>query len=343
MHRRALTTVCLLTLLPSAAAQTLAVRAGRFYTMAGDPVHHGVMLIEKGKITAIGPDVDVPKDAKVLDFGNATISPGFVDLHHHVSGGMGDINDMVHPTNPELRTIDVVRPSTRMIRDTLAGGVTTTLFIPGSGTNISGFGALLKMRYGEKLEDMVIRDLGAMKVAQGFNPERRAGDMGNSRMGSHFVLTKTLLRGKAYAEAWRKFDAGEGPKPKREADLDQLRKVMDKLVPVIIHTAGARDCIATARMFQDVFGVRMILSHGTFNGHWAASALAARKTPVNLGPRMFDFTRDASRASPRATTASAAPTCRSTPTRRSSPPNNSSCRPRWRHDWVCHGAPRSPR
>ena len=67
---------------------------------------------------------------------------------------------------------------------------------------------------------------------------------------------------------------------------------MDREIPVIIHTAGARDCVATARMFQDVFNVKMILSHGTFNGHWAATALAERKTPVNLGPRMFDFTKD---------------------------------------------------
>ena len=274
------------------ATTTFAVRAARFFTMSSDPVHNGVMLVENGKIAAIGADVEIPQGMRVRDFGDATITPGFVDLHHHVSGGMGDINDMVHPANPELRTLDIVKPSTEMIRQTVAGGVTTTLFIPGSGTNISGFGVLVKMRGGGKLEDMVIRELGAMKVAQGFNPERRAGDLGMSRMGSHHVLTKTLLAGKAYAKAWRDFENGKGEKPDRQAHLEQLRQVMDKKVPVIIHTAGARDCVATARMFQDVFDVRMILSHGTFNGHWAASALAERKTPVNLGPRMFDFTTD---------------------------------------------------
>ena len=67
--------------------------------------------------------------------------PGFVDLHHHVSGGSsGDINDMTMPLNAELRTLDVVKPSEEAVRRTAAGGVTTTLFIPGSGTNISGFG-----------------------------------------------------------------------------------------------------------------------------------------------------------------------------------------------------------
>jgi imidazolonepropionase-like amidohydrolase len=276
----------------ASADQTFAVRAGRFLTMVGAPVSGGVMLVEDGKIKAIGEDLAIPHGMTVRDFGADTVCPGFVDLHHHVSGGMGDINDMSHPTNPELRTLDAVRPTAQLIRAALAGGVTTTLFIPGSGTNISGFGALLKMRYGERLEDMVIRELGAMKVAQGFNPERRAGDLGNSRMGSHHLLTATLMRGKRYAEAWRDHAAGKGAKPEFQADLEQLRLVMDREIPVIIHTAGARDCIATARMFQDVFDVRMILSHGTFNGHWAAAALAARKTPVNLGPRMYDFTKD---------------------------------------------------
>jgi imidazolonepropionase-like amidohydrolase len=66
---------------------------------------------------------------------------------------------------------------------------------------------------------------------------------------------------------------------------------MDKKVPVLIHTAGARDVVATARMFQDVFGLWMVLSHGCFDGWQAAAAVAKRQTPVNLGPRMYEFDR----------------------------------------------------
>ena len=99
-------------------------------------------------------------------------------------------------------------------------------------------------------EAMVIRELGAMKVAQGFNPERRSGDLGLSRMGSSELLVQLLERGRDYAAAWRAFAAGTGDKPKFDASLEQLRLVFDKKVPVLIHTAGARDCIATARMFQ---------------------------------------------------------------------------------------------
>lgn len=265
--------------------------AARILTAAGEPIDAGAMVVQHGRIVAIGPrsQVQLPAGCKVEDLGDLQISPGFVDLHHHVSGG--DINDMVLPLNPELRTLDVVRPSTELIHQTLSGGVTTTLFIPGSGTNIGGFGVLLKMRWGQGLDRMVMRPLGAMKVAQGYNPERQSGDLGLTRMGSSELLTAMLEKGQRYAAAWRAFAAHQGPQPQLQPELEQLRQVFDLEVPVLIHTAGARDCIATARMFQDVFHLRMILSHGCFDGWTAAAALARRQTPVNLGPRMYEFDR----------------------------------------------------
>ncbi len=277
----------------SAAAQATAHLAARIVPADGAPMDHATLIEEKGKIVAMGPRalIAIPAGAKVVDHGDHWLCPGFVDLHHHVSGGGGDINDMTMPLNAELRTLDVVKPSDEAIRRTAAGGVTTTLFIPGSGTNIGGFGVLLKMRHGRSLDAMVIRKLGAMKVAQGFNPERGSGDLGLSRMGSSDLLTQLLQRGQAYEKAWREFKAGTGKQPKFEPALEQLRAVFAKEVPVLIHTAGTRDCIATSRMFQDVFPVNMVLSHGCFDGWLAAEALAKRKTPLNLGPRMYEFDR----------------------------------------------------
>jgi imidazolonepropionase-like amidohydrolase len=270
-----------------------AIRAARLLTAEGPAIEAGTMLVEDGRIVAVAAARDLPldPDLPVLDLGERIVVPGFVDLHHHVSSGGGDINDMVTPINVELRTLDAIRPSSPAIRQTVAGGVTTTLFIPGSGTNIAGFGALLKMRPGGRLEDMVIRELGAMKVAQGYNPERRSGDLGETRMGMHAQLTAALERGRDYAAAWRAHASGAGPVPEQRPELEQLRRVFDREVPVLVHTAGARDCVATARMFQDVFDLRLILSHGCFDGHWAASEIARRQVPVNLGPRSYELTR----------------------------------------------------
>ncbi len=281
-------------LLASAAAvtaQATAHLAARVVPVDAPPIDGGVLVEDGGRIVAVGArkDVAIPAGATVVDHGDAWLCPGYVDLHHHVSGGGGDINDMVMPLNAELRTLDVVKPSEEAVRRTAAGGVTTTLFIPGSGTNISGFGVLLKMRWGGSLDAMVLRQPGAMKVAQGFNPERGSGDLGATRMGSKELLMRQLERGRAYEAAWRAHREGKGDKPAFEPELEQLRQVFAKEVPVLIHTAGLRDCIATARMFQDVFPVQMVLSHGCFDGWLAAESLARRKTPLNLGPRMYQF------------------------------------------------------
>ncbi|MCU0863011.1 MAG: amidohydrolase family protein [Planctomycetes bacterium] len=290
---RALPLIAAAVVLAPLGAQVTAHVAARIVTAVGTPIDDGVLLVAGGRITALGPraTIAIPAAAKTIDHGAHWLAPGFVDLHHHVSGGGGDINDMVLPLNAELRTFDVVKPSEEAIRRTVAGGVTTTLFIPGSGTNISGFGTLLKMFPDGPFERMVVRELGAMKVAQGFNPERGSGDMGASRMGSNELLTRQLARARDYAAAWREHRERGGSKPAFEPELEQLRQVFDLTVPVLIHTAGARDCVATSRMFQDVFPVRMVLSHGCFDGWLAAAALAKRQTPLNLGPRMFEFDR----------------------------------------------------
>lgn len=275
------------------AATATAHFAARIVPVDAAPIDSGVLVEQGGRIVALGPRATtaVPAGARTVDHGDGWLVPGFVDLHHHVSGGGGDINDMVMPLNAELRTFDVVKPSEEQIARTVAGGVTTTLFIPGSGTNISGFGTLLKMRPNGPLVAMVVRELGAMKVAQGFNPERQSGDLGALRMGSSELLTQLLERGQAYAAAWRAHERDGAPKPAFDPTLEQLRAVFDGKVPVLIHTAGLRDCIATSRMFQDRFPVRMVLSHGCFDGWLGAEALALRKTPLNLGPRMYEFDR----------------------------------------------------
>jgi imidazolonepropionase-like amidohydrolase len=50
----------------------------------------GMLLVRDGRITAAGRTVDVPEDAKVIDLGDATLLPGFIDAHVHLTGQMGE-------------------------------------------------------------------------------------------------------------------------------------------------------------------------------------------------------------------------------------------------------------
>ena len=107
---------------PRAKGETmLAVKAARFLTMDTDPIYQGVMLVKGGKIVAIGKDIQVPAGAKVLDVGERTVCPGFVDLHHHVSsGGFGVYRAVCEALKPRGAFLDLDYPQ-------YAGGLETHL------------------------------------------------------------------------------------------------------------------------------------------------------------------------------------------------------------------------
>ncbi len=270
--------------------KVVAIRAGKIFTAAEKSYDNAVILIQDGKIKAIG-DIEIPAGAEVLEFPSAWATPGLIDLHCHIAGtGLRDINEMVHPLNPELSTRPTIDPDSDFLKDALAGGVTTVLYIPGSGTNISGFGTLMHTGGGKTIEDLIVRFPGAMKVAQAWNPERQGGDLGQSRMGMWWGLRKVLEDARAYNEACSESEKNGGKPPAKREDLELMRGLFQRKWPVIIHTADARDVMATVRIFHDEFKVPCIVSHGEFGGYKAAPEIAKRDLPANIGPRTYDWT-----------------------------------------------------
>ncbi len=266
------------------------IRAGKIFTAAGNTIDDGAILVENGKIKAVGV-VEVPAGARVLEFPEAWATPGLIDLHCHIGGMIRDINDMVHPTNPELSTRATIDPSSELLKDAVAGGVTTVLYIPGSGTNMSGFGTLMHTAGGATVDELVVRYPGALKVAQAWNPERFGGDLGTTRMGMWWGLRKVLEDGRRYNQEWEAFEkSGGGKAPERRENLELVRGLFQRKWPVIIHTADARDVMGTVRMFHDEFGIPCIISHGEFGGFRAAPEIAKRDLPANIGPRTYDWT-----------------------------------------------------
>ncbi len=107
-------------------------------------IDNAVVLIKDGRIEAIGPAATtaVPEGWELIDVGERWLAPGMIDLHNHVAGGLGDLNDMVYLTNPGLRASSTITPLNSYVRRALGGGVTSVLLIPGSGTNVGGQGVL---------------------------------------------------------------------------------------------------------------------------------------------------------------------------------------------------------
>ena len=57
---------------------------GKIKTMAGDDLPVGQILIDQGKIVAVGETVEAPADAEVFDAAGCLVTPGFVDGHCHI-------------------------------------------------------------------------------------------------------------------------------------------------------------------------------------------------------------------------------------------------------------------
>lgn len=263
------------------------MRAGKLITCADEGIQvvmDPVMVIAAGKIHAIhaGADVEDVEWENVTDYGDRWIAPGFVDLHSHVGGSTRDINDTVFQVNSELRVAPVVIPNNDQLERPLAAGVTTILFIPGSGSNMGGQGVLMKL--GEDLyEDALLRDPGSLKVAQGDNPTRWGYGMGRILM--NYTLRYRLQRGRAYARAWDRFDAGEGPKPKRDLALDIFRDLYAKRAQISTHTQYYQLVLMTITMLARDFGLPTYIDHGSYDSYLATPEAQKYGVAAILGPR----------------------------------------------------------
>jgi imidazolonepropionase-like amidohydrolase len=282
--------VCQFCFAKAAELTKYAIKAGKILTVTKGTINHGIILIEDKVIKAVGKksEVTIPEDYTLIDASDKWIMPGMVEIHSHI-GAEGGINDMVVPTNPELRVMDNIDPESLQLKQAVASGVTTIHTIPGSGTNLAGFGVLYKP-YGKTLKEMLIRPLGTMKMSQAYNPERGGGDLGLSRMGMSWILRDILENVKEYTQTWETYQKEKRiEKPKEKPEYEQMKEALQRVIPVLVHTASARDVMATARIFSDEFKLSTIVSHATFNGYKVAHEMAKRDVHVNVGPRLYDF------------------------------------------------------
>lgn len=240
----------------------------------------GSVWIEDGRIAYVGAPRELPPGYEQVAL-DGWAAPGLVDLHTHIhTGGWGDINDMCRSVNPELRSSPALRPANRQLEIACAGGVTTLFGIPGSGTNMSGFGVLYKARTSGGFDKAVMARTGGLKIAQDSNPQGRAGNFafGNNRASMSWALADVCDRALGAIREGR-FDPA----------LEDLKKVLGRELPVLIHTAGSEGVVNTARMWKLEYDTRCVVSHGSFDGWKAARALAEWGVAVNHGPRTVDF------------------------------------------------------
>ncbi|KPK78190.1 MAG: hypothetical protein AMJ79_00455 [Phycisphaerae bacterium SM23_30] len=271
-----------------------AVRAGKIVTCAGDPIDNGTILVSGGKIEAIGPrdQIEIPEGYKVLDHREMFAMPGLVEAHSHV-GAQGGFNDSVYPTVSGLEIAHQIQPYNDALKEAIQGGVTTILYIPGSGNNLAGIGVVMKTRPGTA-EEVIIKNPGCLKIAQAGNPERRSsGELGSGRAGMNWVLREKLRKGQRYYQKWLDYEQGRTDvKPEVDLQLEIFRPVFKGEIPVVIHTQMFQVVMETLRMFHDEFGLKGAIHHGTFDAYRVADEVAKRDFPCCIGPRVTVMDRE---------------------------------------------------
>ena len=253
----------------------------------------GQMLIDSGKIVAIGETVDAPAGCEVFDAKGALVCPGFIDAHTHI--GLheeavrwegADYNEMSSPVTPEMRAIDAINPLDEAFEVALHGGVTTAITGPGSANVIGGTFCALKL-HGDTVDDMILRPAVAMKIAMGENPKGCYGQNGRklpiTRMGVAALLRGTLAKAKKYAQDIDEAEK-EGKAKPFDFQMEAMLPVIRREIPLKAHAHRADDILTVLRICRE-FDVDVTLDHVT-EGHLIVDKLADAGKPVLVGPSL---------------------------------------------------------
>jgi imidazolonepropionase-like amidohydrolase len=221
--------LCGLLAAPVSASDRLAVRGGTVLHPDGSEMAGATVLVEDGIIKAVGPDVEIPYDATVIDAEGKVVFPGLVVAH--TSGGLDSANERVSVT-PFVDVYDAVDPNSLVFEEALRAGSTTLHVIQGNDTVMGGLSRVVRP-IGVMVEDMTVRPQLALKMCitpkRGFN---RMTQMAELRKA--FTSLENHIRDvaeKRYEEEQEKADKKVLVPPDEAAEKGMEHVTVDDLDP----------------------------------------------------------------------------------------------------------------
>ena len=272
---------------PARQAAPLAIKGGTVFTITTGTIPNGTVVVRDGKIAAVGANVPVPAGAEVVDATGRFVTPGLIDQHSHIGGGV--FNEGGTSVSSMTRIDDVLDATDVNIYRDLAGGITLACIFHGSANPIDGTNTLIKLRWGKTLPEDLVFD-GArpgLKFALGENPKDKALMQNRpgprrypaSRPGVEFVLRDAFTRARAYQRAWQDYErrkkAGEDViPPRRDLQLDPLVEVLEGKRLAHVHAYRADEILMMLR-FAEEFGFKVATFEHGLEGYKVAKELAA--------------------------------------------------------------------
>ena len=291
----------------------IAIRNARIVPVAGPPFDGGTIVVANGLIKSIGPKVDVPPEAVVIDGTGLTVYPGLIDAFTDLGmapapppgpgtgsapgGGPNAPRPASRIRGPEdrpgatpwLQAADEFRADERRIETWRNGGVTTVVTAPRLGI-LPGQAAVVNLS-GERREDVVVRS--AVAVPLVMSPPAGGGTFPGSTMGLVAYVRQVFLDTRHTAEQVRRYeqDARGKARPDTDRTVQALQAALRAKVPFLL-PAGSEVQIDRMMALGREFEVPTVI-YGAHEGYAAASRIAKARIAVIVSAKWPEKSKDA--------------------------------------------------
>ncbi len=286
------------------------IRGATVLTGTGTKLDNADVLVVDGRIAGVGPSLQAPAGARVIDAKGRWVTPGLIDIHSHLGvypsptmGGTSDGNEATAPVTANVWAEHSVHPQDPGFWTALAGGITTLQLLPGSANLIGGRSVVVKNVSAATAQGMKFPGAPyGLKMACGENPKRvYGGGKGTAPMTDMANMAGYRAQWLEATEYVRDFETYEqkrlaGDKdakpPKRDLRLDTLAGVLKGEILVQMHCYRAEEMAAVIDMSKE-FGYHVAAFHHGVEAYKIANLLADNKICGALWADWWGFKMEA--------------------------------------------------
>lgn len=294
----------------------VALKGGKLLTITHGTIENGVLVMDQGKIVAVGPaaSTSIPAGAQVIDVSGMTVYPGLIDSETAL--GLTEIsaesstNDLIELSDeimPHMHVYDAFHAESELIPVARLNGITNAVVAPDSGDTLPGQDCFIQLDGQSAQEMLLVRDL-AMPLNftgdQRRNQSRESRKFPSTRMGLASQLRQAFIDAQDYAQRWADYDKkkNEPPTPdEKDKDKDKGKDKKQppsppkrdlKLEALLPYLQGKKQIVLAAQESNDLetavglareFNLKFVLDHIS-HSQPVLDYVAALKVPVIVGP-----------------------------------------------------------
>jgi len=298
-------TILLTVVTMSAQDKPVVLKGGKVLTITHGVIENGVVVMQGGKITAVGTanSVNVPAGAQVVDTTGMTVYPGLIDSESQL--GLTEIsaeamtNDLVEMSDeimPHMHVAEAFHAESTLIPVARMNGITNAVVAPESGDTLPGQDSFIQLAGASATEMLMIRDVAMPLNFTGAERRNKGGfdkrKFPSTRMGLIAQLRQAFLDAQDYKAKLadferKKADAARDKKPeplapKRDLKLEALLPYLDGKRPIVLAAEGPSD-LETAANLANEFKLKFVLNHIS-HSQPVLDYVAGLKVPVIVGP-----------------------------------------------------------